>query len=409
MSLGPGAIFESSSANNPQLPKIILVDLNATVTNALKGETIVGETSGASAVFVESNGTNESSFIYENENVFQPGESVVFQESNITANVQSFVAGDRDIKDNFEFDPGQNEDYLDFSAIVRKNSANAPTKRLTIVFDHFVIENSDPGDLVSVDSYDPNLYGNTLPYVGEISVSDIIDLRPRTVSVASTLSPFEYKSREFDPLTSSTTHVFSSGKNLNLSYEYYQGRIDKIFLTKDGIFNVSEGVPSDDPQSPNQVDNALEIATLDMPPYLYNIDDIDVQVAKHKRYQMKDIAELETRLTNVEYYTSLSLLETETSSLTIKDPTTNLDKFKSGFFVDNFRSKVGGGAVGDTQYRCSIDTAEGELDQNTTQHLLIYCWDLSLLLVLQLLLPQMQTINLLVIWEMIMLSRKVIL
>ena len=354
------AIFESSSANNPQLPKIILVDLNATVTNALKGETIVGETSGASAVFVESNGTNEASFIYENENVFQPGETVVFQESNITANVQSFVAGDRDIKDNFEFDPGQNEDYLDFSAIVRKNSANAPTKRLTIVFDHFVIENSDPGDLVSVNSYDPNLYGNTLPYVGEISVSDIIDLRPRTVSVASTLSPFEYKSREFDPLTSSTTHVFSSGKNLNLSYEYYQGRIDKIFLTKDGIFNVSEGVPSDDPQSPNQVDNALEIATLDMPPYLYNIDDIDVQVAKHKRYQMKDIAELETRLTNVEYYTSLSLLETETSSLTIKDPTTNLDKFKSGFFVDNFRSKVGGGAVGDTQYRCSIDTAEGE-------------------------------------------------
>ena len=228
------------------------------------------------------------------------------------------------------------------------------------MFDHFVIENSDPGDLVSVDSYDPNLYGNTLPYVGEISVSDIIDLRPRTVSVASTLSPFEYKSREFDPLTSSTTHVFSSGKNLNLSYEYYQGRIDKIFLTKDGIFNVSEGVPSDDPQSPNQVDNALEIATLDMPPYLYNIDDIDVQVVKHKRYQMKDIAELETRLTNVEYYTSLSLLETETSSLTIKDPTTNLDKFKSGFFVDNFRSKVGGGAVGDTQYRCSIDTAEGE-------------------------------------------------
>ena len=53
-------IFESSSANNPQLPKIILVDLNATVTNALKGETIVGETSGASAVFVESNGTNEA-------------------------------------------------------------------------------------------------------------------------------------------------------------------------------------------------------------------------------------------------------------------------------------------------------------------------------------------------------------
>ena len=70
-------------------------------------------------------------------------ENLYLQESNITANVQSFVAGDRDIKDNFEFDPGQNEDYLDFSAIVRK-IANAPTKRLITVFDHFVIENSDP-------------------------------------------------------------------------------------------------------------------------------------------------------------------------------------------------------------------------------------------------------------------------
>ncbi len=354
------AIFESSSNSNPQLPKIILTDLNASVTNALKGESIVGETSGASAIFVESNGTNEASFIYENENIFQSGETVIFQDSNITANVQSFVSGDRDIKDNFEFDPGQNEDYLDFSSIVRVNSANAPTKRLTIVYDSFVIENSDPGDLVSVDSYDATLYGNTLPYVGSIPVSDIIDLRPRAVSVASTVSPFEYKSREFNPLTSSTTHVFSSNKNLNLSYDYYLGRIDKIFLTKDGIFNRAEGVPSYNPQVPNSVDNALEIATIEMPPYLYNLNDISVQIATHKRYQMVDIANIEARLTNVEYYTSLSLLETETSSLSIKDPTTNLDKFKSGFFVDNFRSKIGGGAIEDSQYRCSIDTAEGE-------------------------------------------------
>ena len=354
------AVFESSSNSSPQLPKIILTDLNASITNALKGESIVGETSGASAIFVETNGTNEASFIYENESVFQSGETVIFQDSNISANVQSFLSGDRDIKNNFEFDPGQNEDYIDFSSLIRKNSANAPTKRLTVVYDSFVIENSDPGDLVSVDSYDATLYGNTLPYIGDVPVSDIIDLRPRVVSIASTLSPFEYKSREFNPLTSSTTHVFSSNKNINLSYDYYLGRIDKIFLTKDGVFNRAEGVPSYDPQVPNSVDNALEIATLEMPPYLYSVDDIEVQVATHKRYQMRDIASIDTRLTNVEYYTSLSLLETETSSLTIKDPTTNLDKFKSGFFVDNFRSKVGGGAVSDSQYRCSIDTAEGE-------------------------------------------------
>ena len=53
---------------------------------------------------------------------------------------------------------------------------------------------------------------------------------------------------------------------------------------------------------------------------------------------MFDINRLENRLKNVEFYTQLSLLETDTANLTIKDATTGLDRFKSGFFVDNFRS-----------------------------------------------------------------------
>ena len=60
MSLGPEYSLNLLLQTIPNFQKIILVDLNATVTNALKGETIVDETSGASAVFVESNGTNES-------------------------------------------------------------------------------------------------------------------------------------------------------------------------------------------------------------------------------------------------------------------------------------------------------------------------------------------------------------
>ena len=51
---------------------------------------------------------------------------------------------------------------------------------------------------------------------------------------------------------------------------------------------------------------------------------------------MKDIGSLENRIKNLENYTTLSLLETDTKNLSIKDPNTGLDKFKSGFFVDNF-------------------------------------------------------------------------
>tara|TARA_R100000152_G_C6674088_1_gene109655 strand:+ start:28 stop:741 length:714 start_codon:yes stop_codon:yes gene_type:complete len=50
---------------------------------------------------------------------------------------------------------------------------------------------------------------------------------------------------------------------------------------------------------------------------------------------MKDIKDLEDRIKNLEYYTSLSLLETETANMFIPDAD-GLNQFKSGFFVDNF-------------------------------------------------------------------------
>ena len=50
-----------------------------------------------------------------------------------------------------------------------------------------------------------------------------------------------------------------------------------------------------------------------------------------QEYQKK----LEDRIKSLEYYTTLSLLEKETANLFIPD-TEGLNRFKSGFFVDNF-------------------------------------------------------------------------
>ena len=56
---------------------------------------------------------------------------------------------------------------------------------------------------------------------------------------------------------------------------------------------------------------------------------------EHKRYRMQDIKKLENRIRGLEYYTSLSLLEKETANLFVPD-SDGLNRFKSGFFVDNF-------------------------------------------------------------------------
>ena len=50
---------------------------------------------------------------------------------------------------------------------------------------------------------------------------------------------------------------------------------------------------------------------------------------------MSDIKNLENRIKNLEYYTTLSLLETNTANLFVAD-SDGLNRFKSGFFVDNF-------------------------------------------------------------------------
>ena len=51
---------------------------------------------------------------------------------------------------------------------------------------------------------------------------------------------------------------------------------------------------------------------------------------------MRDIGKLEDRIETLEETTSLSLLELDTKTFQVRD-VDNLDRFKSGFFVDDFR------------------------------------------------------------------------
>ena len=153
---------------------------------------------------------------------------------------------------------------LNFSAIERKQGSEAPTRKLTIVYNNYIIDDSDPGDFVTVNSYDSDLYSDSLPFIGGRYGSDIIDLRPRVVGSVAGRAPWEFSARQFVPGSSSSSHIVAKDKSFNLSYEYYLGRIDKLFLSKEGIFTLSQGVPSELPKLPNTIDNALEVATIQL-------------------------------------------------------------------------------------------------------------------------------------------------
>ena len=113
--------------------------------------------------------------------------------------------------------------------------------------------------------------------------------------------------------------------------------MDRIFLDKTGRFQVKYGDPSEKKERPTGVDDAIEIASVKLNPFLFQPRQAEIDFLKYKRYRMQDIKELEDRIKNLEYYTSLSMLETKTSNLFVPDAD-GLNKFKSGFFVDNFTS-----------------------------------------------------------------------
>jgi len=332
------AVFQSSTTSAPTVPSLVLSSLNgpnATNQDLIVGEILIGSSSGASAMVLGKSGTNQIFYITKNNQSFTESEQVVFQESGVTGNISQINLGDQNILDNFSFDTGQRLEYYDFGRLIRKSGSQEPSKQLTIYFDHFTINSSDNGEIITTNSY-PD-YDINVPNFNNIRNTDIIDFRPRVANYSGLLSPFEFSSRNFGGSGQTVPNVIVSDENIVLDYKFYTGRIDRLFLNQDSTFTISKGVSSERPVLPEVVDGSFELATITYSPYVYNMDtDVAIDFKSNKRYTMLDIGKLEDRIAGLEYYTSLSLLEAKTSSLVIQDPDTGLDKFKSGFVVDNF-------------------------------------------------------------------------
>ena len=357
-------VFASSGTGDPALPSLDASNQTATFSNnVVVGERFIGSTSGAVARVVDVVSGTQINFVYENTRAFEVDESFTLKSSGIVATIGSLVAGDANIFSNYDLDKGHRPEFVDYGRIIRKAGAEEPNSKLRIIFDHFVT-NESTGTVESVNSYNSLDYGYEVPTVSGVRSSDFIDIRPRVAEyTTSNTSPFDYTGRSFAG-TSSETVV--SDKTITLDYSYYLGRVDRLYLSKDGTFNLKKGTPSELPKPPIENNEGMLVAVIAMTPYVFNATfDSNVKLIPHRRYTMKDIGGLEKRISNLEEYTTLSLLETDTKNLSIKDPNTGLDKFKSGFFVDNFRSHKNHNLTGDSFF--DMDRVRGECRPRSTE------------------------------------------
>ena len=361
-------IVESKDETDPTLDKLTFISGLSLDINAVVGEKIQGSESGTVAQIVTRVSSTELTIAYLNSNRFVLGELVTFKESNILTTLQGISYGNNlNISERYSLDKGQREQYYDYSRLVRKGNLPAPSNKILIVYNSYKVPSSDKGDVFTVNSYSKDRYSNDIPILANgIRATDTLDFRPRVSEFTDVdKSPFAFTSRDFSGNGATSTLVVSSEADSEVGYSYYLSRIDKLILSagkeNQGEFSLVKGVSSLNPTEPSMIDDAMHVATIHLPAYLYHASDAKVTLVDNKRYTMRDIGKLDDRISNLETVTSLSLLELDTKSLQIKDASGN-DRFKSGFFVDDFRDVS----------RIDVDNPDNKVDVDpSVQELLV--------------------------------------
>jgi hypothetical protein len=177
--------------------------------------------------------------------------------------------------------------------------------------------------------------------------------------------------------------------------EQYMGRVDSIVVGSDKNIVVIRGMSSADPAKRfevNQPKDTLKLQIINVPPYpdvaknmsidvlqiistgVWNERNLNTRLREHtitpiiditsvkytqpRGYNMAKIGQLERRIENLEYYTSLSLLETNLTNKIIPSSIDgSLNRFKFGMFVDDFSTTIYSD-IENPQYAAGIETVD---------------------------------------------------
>ena len=317
------------------------------------------------------------------------GVSDLFRVVQITATTNAnYTTSAEDVTDQFRVDNGQTDNFYGLASIKLKASStlNLTTKRyIQVKYEKFTRTVSGPS-FACVDSYPVDDTGATgikteeiplyiSPTRGIFDLRNCVDFRPYVTDTA--LDTSTAGSATVNPSLNSIIARPSNGltnpvpvQEFTTDLQYYLAQGARVVLDNTGEFKVVLGPQNERVDIPAPEGNQMTLATFIMPPYpslapsaakVYNRPDLAIKVSQvvNSRYTMRDISALEKRIKNLEYYTSLSLLEKEAKDYKILD-SNGVDRFKNGLLIDPFRGH-GVAAVNHPDFKCSIDNVKQEL------------------------------------------------
>lgn len=242
----------------------------------------------------------------------------------------------------------------------------------------------------------------------EYDMLNCLDFRPTVINTTAVSAT--YTSAPINPANTVSFGDVTTPSNdkkfplpdstMTVNIEEYMGRTDAAIVGPDGNIIVQQGNPSTDPMkryAPGVSHNDLMLNYITVPPYpdisvnLTNnvLSILNTQVHTNGKtgtrltqhtispvvansqtsvpsqpqvFTMADIGELKRRIQNLEYVSSLSILETSITNKVIPssvDPT--LDRFKFGFIADDFSSNIHLDTT-NPQYAAEIEVLDNTVD-----------------------------------------------
>ena len=325
---------------------------SATTVNALAGvrsKTMVydqTDTFLSSSVAQQINLSLSNADIYRINKILMATSFVAAWDSNVQATAV-------DVTENYRLDDGQRDTYYGLGAVTLAPGFPIATGSIRVFYDYL---SHGTGDFFAYSSYnDSQVPYETVPEYKGISLRDQLDFRSAVNTTGIT--------------TSATTPRY--GSNFQATIAYYLGRKERIFLDKNKTFYRITSASEVNPKDPvvQELNSSINLVNLSLEAYTRGTEFPYVSVNKvdNQRYTMRQIGSIDRRVGALEEITSLTLLETKTKSLQVrdnKDPT--LERYKTGFFVDNFSDASNADDSGDARF--SIDEVNQTLQASATYY-----------------------------------------
>lgn len=317
------------------------------------------------------------------------GISDVFKIKQILATDNSdYTTNTRDVTTDFILDRGQRENVYGLASIQKRSGSSLDTstyRYITVKLDYFSRTVSGP-TFACVDSYPVDDTGASGIKTEEIPIfssssgnvydlKNAIDFRPYIANTAANSTSIAGATEnpsileDIDRPSNGLTNPVPT-QEFTTDLEYYLAEAYRVVITEERKFRVVKSAPGISPQLPSVPQRAMTLATGFLPPYpciskkaakITGRQDLSVsiKIQKNKRYRMRDIGALEERISNLEYYTALTLLEKQAGEVKILDGD-GVDRFKNGFLVDSFTG-FGVNSVTHQDNNCSIDKKKRQL------------------------------------------------